>query len=554
MKAEIDGCGPSGPAMDDWWDVIVVGTGLGGATIGHRLAQAGHRVLFLEKGKESFPPLADPDIAEPEDPAERLDRAHWPDRVSVTVDSRPTEMFAPLGCGAGGSSQLYAATLERFERSDVESVAGLPHPTGGWPIRWADLQRYYGEAERLYRIVGTMDPLARDDGPALPPPPPASPVDAELMQNMAGIGLNPYRLHVGFAYLPGCGECGGKPCPMRCKSDSRLICVEPALASGRATLRSECEVLRIEADDTRAHGVTYRDADGGEISVRARMVVLAAGAYRSPALLLQSTSPAWPGGLANRTDQVGRHLMFHVNEWFAVWPKRRASQAGPRKTIGLRDFYTMDGVRLGSIQSTGLSASGYHVYRFLVDMVERSRLPKIRRLFPLLKIPAKIAAKLFGEATVFVMIVEDLGYPDNRVVLDPKAPGRIRVLYTVRDELRERSRMARKLIGKAFRGLRPFPFNFDLQLNYGHACGTCRAGTDPATSVVDGDCKAHDVDNLYIVDSAFMPTSGGTNLGLTIIANALRVGDIISTRLRAAGVVAAEVQDAAMVAATTLGV
>ena len=554
MKAELGALGPVATVQDDWWDVIVVGTGLGGATIGHRLAQAGHRVLFLEKGKESFPPLAAPDDAEPEDPAERLDRAHWPDRVSVTVDGRPTEMFAPLGCGAGGSSQLYAATLERFERSDVESVDGLPHPTGGWPIRWADLQHYYGEAERLYRIVGTMDPLAQDDGPALPPPPPASPVDAELMRNMAGIGLNPYRLHVGFAYLPGCGECGGKPCPMRCKSDSRLICVEPALAGGRATLRSECEVLRIDADAVRAHGVTYRGADGAERSVRARMVVLAAGAYRSPALLLQSTSPAWPTGLTNRTDQVGRHLMFHVNEWFAVWPKRRASQAGPRKTIGLRDFYTRDGVRLGSIQSTGLSASGYHVYRFFVDMVERSRLPKIRRLFPLLKIPAKIAAKLFGEATVFVMIVEDLGYPENRVVLDPRAPGRIRVLYTVRDELRERSRIARKLIGKAFRGLRPFPFNFDLQLNYGHACGTCRAGTDPATSVVDGDCKAHDVDNLYIVDSAFMPTSGGTNLGLTIIANALRVGDIISTRLRAAGVVAAEVQDAAMIAATTLGV
>lgn len=553
MKAEIDAIGPAGAVHDEWWDVIVIGTGLGGATIGHRLAQAGHRVLFLEKGKGDFAAPEVPDAAEPEAAADRLNGALWPDRVSVTVDGRPTDMFAPLGCGAGGSSQLYAATLERFERSDVESVDGLPHPTGGWPIRWADLQRYYSQAERLYRIVGTMDPLAQDDGPVLPLPPPPSRVDAELMQNMAGIGLNPYRLHVGFAYLPGCGECGGKPCPMRCKSDSRLICLEPALAGGSAALRTECEVLRIDADATRAHGVSYRGPDGDERSVRARMVVLAAGAYRSPALLLQSTSPSWPTGLANRTDQVGRHLMFHVNEWFAVWPKRRAAQDGPRKTIGLRDFYTRDGVRLGSIQSTGLSASGYHVYRFFVDMVERSRLPKIRRLFPLLKIPAKIAAKLFGEATVFVMIVEDLGYPENRVLLDEQKPGRIRVLYTVRDELRERSRAARKLIGKAFRGLRPFPFNFDLQLNYGHACGTCRAGTDPATSVVDGDCKAHGVDNLYIVDSSFMPTSGGTNLGLTIIANALRVGDVISTRLRAAGMVVAEVQESAAVAATIIG-
>ncbi|RZM34277.1 MAG: glucose-methanol-choline oxidoreductase, partial [Sphingomonas sp.] len=144
-----------------------------------------------------------------------------------------------------------------------------------------------------------------------------------------------------------------------------------------------------------------------------------------------------------------------------------------------------------------------------------------------------VAGRLFGEASIFVMIVEDFGYPDNRIVFDPGDPGRITVVYTVTDELRRRAREARRLTRRFLRGLRVVPLQTDVQLNFGHACGTCRAGHDPATSVLDGNCKVHDLDNLYVVDASFMPSSGGTNPGLTVIANALRVAEVIDARLGA---------------------
>lgn len=510
------------------WDVVVIGTGLGGATFGHAMSQAGYSVLFLEKGQEDIgrsQSVAEEII----DPTERLAAAHWPERMEANVDGRSSAIFPALGCGAGGSSLLYAAALERFARSDVETVPGLPHPTGGWPIAWSTMGDYYAEAERLYRVAGTVDPL-NGEGGALRVPPPASEVDRELMRSFEGAGLHPYRLHVGIGYKPGCMECGGRTCPSRCKSDARLICIEPAVRKHGATLLSECEVVGIDADRDTVTGVRYR-RDGKDYQVRGRIVALAAGAYRSPALLLDSQSTDWPDGLANGSGQVGRNLMFHANEWFAVWPRRRRSAIGPRKTIGIRDLYSRDGVRLGSIQSTGLTAYADNIHAFLRNWFDMGPLRKMRFLRPALWIVARIAQRVMGQATIFVMIVEDLGYPVNRVVRDPADAGRIVVDYTVRDELRTRARMARGLIRKAFRGLRVMPLQADVQLNFGHACGTCRAGVDPQTSVIGGDCKAHELDNLYVVDASFMPSSGGTNPGLTVIANALRVAEIVRRRL-----------------------
>jgi choline dehydrogenase-like flavoprotein len=223
-----------------------------------------------------------------------------------------------------------------------------------WPIEWQELCRYYAMAERLFRVAGTRDPLAKEPATLRLPPPPSG-VDAVLMCAFMDRGLHPYRLHVGIAYGPGCGECGGKVCPVRCKSDARVICLDPAVAQHGATLLCDAQVVRIDADATHATGVRYT-RQGRETVARGRIVILSAGAYRSPALLLRSTGPDWPMGLANRNDQVGRNLMFHANEWFALWSPHRAATTGPRKTIGLRDLYTHRGMRLGSIQSTGLSA------------------------------------------------------------------------------------------------------------------------------------------------------------------------------------------------------
>jgi len=522
--------GPT-PSGGGDWDVVVVGTGLGGATLGYALARAGHSVLFLEKGHADV--LRDAVGADQlENPVARMAAAHWPDRMAARIDGRGSTPFPALGCGAGGSSLLYAAALERFARDDVESLPGQSHPTGGWPIAWAEMCRYYATAERLYRVAGTPDPLASGEGEALLQPPAASEADRQLMDLFRRAGLNPYRLHVGLGYKPGCVECGGRVCPNRCKSDAALICLEPAIRRHGAMLLSDSEVVSIEADHRRATGVVYT-CRGASHRVRGRFVVLAAGAYRTPALLLRSRSLEWPDGLANGSDQVGRNLMFHANEWFAVWLRHRASTAGPRKTIGLRDLYRRDGMRLGSIQSTGLSAHAGNILTFLTGWCE-TRMPSwARTARPLLWVVSRVAQRVFGAATIFVMIVEDLGYPDNRVVLDPADPSRIVVEYEVREELRARASAARRLIRSTLRGLRVMPLQADVQLNLGHACGTCRAGDDPSSSVIDGSCKAHELDNLYIADASFMPTSGGTNPGLTIIANALRVADRIGKRLEA---------------------
>lgn len=516
---------------DGAWDAIVIGTGLGGATIGHRLAMAGHRVLFLEQGRRD--PAATGGMGDDggDDPVRRLAAGHWPDRMTAQIDGRPSHPYPAAGCGAGGSSLLYAAALERFARHDVAD----------WPVGWDEWQRHYAAAERLFRVAGTPDPLASqagEDVPALLPVPPAAAVDAVLMRALAGCGLHPYRLHVGVAYRPGCGECGGRPCPARCKSDARLICLEPALARG-ATLLCDATVVRLDADERRVTAVRYR-RHGREHRASARIVILAAGAYRSPALLLASTGPAWPDGLANRSGQVGRNLMFHANEWFALWPPRRADATGPRKTIGLRDLYMHKGVRLGSIQSTGLSAHAGNIETYLAGWFETGRWRRVPFRRALIFGLARVAQRVLGAATIFVMIVEDRPYADNRVLLDADDPSRIVVRYRIRDELRRRTSLARRLIRRAMPGLRVMPLQQDVQLNLGHPCGTCRMGRDAATSVLDADCRAHAVDNLYVVDASFMPSSGGANPGLTVIANALRVAQVVERRLAPAALVPAD--------------
>jgi choline dehydrogenase-like flavoprotein len=521
VDADLHGEGP--------WDAVVIGTGMGGAAAGHRLTQAGLRVLFLEKGEAALAPGLDAGMVD--DPDLRRRAGHWPDRVRLELDGSGSDVLLPLGMGVGGSTTLYAAALERFERSDIEDAPELPHPTGGWPVPWIRWLRYYAEAERYLRVRTDPDPSRAGDAVLLGLPP-ASEVDQEFADILRGNGLHPYRLHVGIGYRPGCTECGGHRCLHRCKSDARTIFIEPALASGRAELRAGCDVLRLDADGERVRRVVYRRGDRKE-TVSARIIVLAAGAYGSPAILLRSANDWWPTGLANEADLVGRNLMFHANEWLAVWPTAKRSTAGPRKTIGLRDHYAKGGLRLGAVQSTGLSAGFGNICAFLKARLELSRLRRVPGLEKLLKVGALVAVRLFGNASIFVMLVEDFGMPENRVSLDPYDPARITLHYTVPADLRRRARLARSLLKRSFRGARALSLQGDVQLNLGHACGTCRFGSDPDTSVLDPDCRAHGVDNLYVVDASFMPSSGGANPALTIAANALRVGDAIAARLRA---------------------
>lgn len=521
-----------GPVTDEEgaWDVVIVGAGMGGGALGHALASKGWHVLFLERGRGTTD-LVD-ESGELEDAGERLRFGRWPDRARMVIDGRTSERFVALGCGVGGSTPFYGGALERFARADLEPEDA--HPAGAWPIGYDELAPFYAEAEAALGVRGTRDPLGDRDAPALPRGPAPSPADATLFGDFARAGLHPYRLHVGIAYRPGCRECIGRVCPTGCKSDAANRLVGPALDGGRARLRSGCEVLRIESDGSRATAIVFRQ-DGVLARVSAPVIVLAAGALRTPALLLASAGPHAPAGLANSSGQVGRNLMFHASEWLAIWPSRKAEAAGPRKTIALRDFYRWGGMRLGSLQSVGLPAGYGNILVFLYDWFDRSRWRAARWLRPLLRLPAKIAARLFGSAMMFALIVEDLPYPDNRVELDPAEPGRIVVHYRLRQELRDRIAAGRRAISKAMPN-RLFWLRREPMLDDGHPSGTCRFGGDPATSVLDRDCRAHDLDNLYVVDGSFMPSSAGTNPSLTIAANALRVAAAIDARLRSAPV------------------
>ena len=512
-----------------YWDVIVIGTGMGGGMLGHSVASQGKKVLFLEKGLAALS-LSGEIIGSADNAGVKLHNGEWPHRVRTVIDGVATDAFLAAGCGVGGSTQLYAASLERFARRDFETVADMVHPTGGWPVRFDDFAPYYARAEKHLRVRGTRDPIGDVVAPDLLAPAPASDVDNVLLRDFEAAGLRPYRLPVGIAYRDGCRECLGRACPAECKSDTKWLCVNPAVGSMGAELRAECEVIKIEANTEKVTGVIYQHGDQ-LFRVRGRTVALAAGAYNSSVLLLRSATGAHPDGLANSSGLVGRNLMFHSSDWLAVWPSAKASAEGPRKTISSRYFYDLGGLRMGTLQSTGLYAGYGNILIYLYTMFDRSIFRRLKFARPLLRIPAKIAAYIYGSASIFALLVEDLPSAANRIRLKSDKSGEYEIIYNLPDELRARIATARKAISAKLGGQKLIWLYSNANMNFGHPCGTCRFGDNASDSVLDPSCRAHDLENLYVVDASFMPTSAGSNPSLTIAANALRVADILVKRL-----------------------
>jgi choline dehydrogenase-like flavoprotein len=524
------------------WDVIVIGTGMGGSTAGYELARRGRRVLFLEKGKmlhgetEDFgelPPGADDAVIEA-----RLRVGRWPVPLQGKTTFGETAFIAPLGCGTGGSTSLYGAQLERFTSADFEPKAhfrdvrdaNLPER---WPLAYDDLVPYYRLAEALYRVRGTQDPLNPDPKALLRDPPPMSPRDQVFYDSFRALGLHPYRSHVGFDYSLGCRECLDL-CLRGCKSDAAAVCLMPALTSHGARILPECEVLELVADRSRVNAVRAR-WKGEEITVSAKVIVLAAGSWMTPVLLLNSQSPAWPDGLANRSRQVGRNLMLHTSDFLAIDPRTSYPDNGPSRTLALNDFYVDDGAKLGTLQSLGLPGvlNAPFILSYLASVEEKS--PRWWRKFahPFLPLVAQAMPRLLRRASMFVTIVEDLPYQDNRVYPDTTALTGMRFAYRYTPELRKRNLRLRKRLADTLSPKHRVHVvtGGHNNINYGHVCGTCRFGEDGATSVLDVSNRAHDLDNLYVVDASFFPSSGGTNPSLTVAANALRVGRIVDERL-----------------------
>ncbi|QHQ34083.1 GMC oxidoreductase [Algicella marina] len=511
------------------WDVIVIGTGIGGGTLGRRLAEAGRSVLFLEFGQAGYRREQQGLDSELGDRTARELRGYWPVPMRARIDGRESTFYSPTGAGVGGSSVFYAASLERPEPHDLDDSPERPHPTGGWPVSYADFAPYLTEAERMYHVCGTPDPLGSDTADGICEPPDMTTGDVAMLKGLEASGLHPYRVHMGLKYLRDCQECIGFKCPRSCKMDGRSAGVEPALATGRASLLTGCRVRRLEHADGRVQAVVA-DVAGGEMRFHADEFVLAAGALSSPRVLLASKSEEATEGLGNSAGLVGRGLMFHLNEMIALWPKRGTEFAGPTKALALRDFYYREGARFGSFQAMGVDATYGSIVHFLNGMFDRSFLRRFRTLREFTRIPAAIAAKLFGDAKIFTGILEDLPYPENRVLLSAENPDEIIVEYNLARELLERRRKFRRAIRKGLKGHRFFFLGFGPELNFGHPCGTLPFGAQQANSVLDMECRVHGVANLTVADASFMPTSTGVNPSLTIAANALRVADCMLAR------------------------
>ncbi len=513
------------------WDYLVIGTGIGGATLGHAVAKAGMKVLFLEKGRA---PSLHIDTLQGEYPelhfrhAEAASARHAPllARAGRCYDEIQDgeRSFVPLiGCGVGGSSALYGMAMERFFPADFEPRQHFPHAAtsslpDAWPVRYEDYAPYYRRAEQLYRVRGSRDPLRPADS-ELPPPPPLSPRSIELVAHFQGQGLHPYQLPMACESVRGCECCQGYLCAHECKNDAGRICLEPAVHEYGATLLDECEVIHLEATPDMVVGVVCRWRER-TLTLHANQIILAAGALMTPAILLRSASNHWPQGLANASGLVGRNLMRHCIDLYLVFTRKNGENRF--KEVGLSDFYQSDGGKLGTVQSFGSLPPAAILAATMAKDV-RDATPWASPLFTLARpLLHHLLPQLFKRGVLLAAIMEDLPYPDNRVLRGP----RLKIEYKTHPDDLARLQSFRAQLSTA---LKPYRFlalrQAEKNSMLAHVCGTCRFGEDPATSVLDLNNRAHGLSNLYVVDSSFFPSSGGTNPALTIAANALRVAD-----------------------------
>ncbi|USG61317.1 GMC family oxidoreductase [Sneathiella marina] len=522
------------------WDVIVIGTGMGGGTIGHQLAQSGMRVLFLEMGEALKPEAVqstsffnkirkqfDDDLKA----TELKNAGRLNEKITVAKDGSTFKRYLPLGSGPGGSTAIYGAALERMKRIDFEcsiknfdsEKTNIPQK---WPLDFDEFCQYYTRAEIMYRVKGTRDPLDADDIGELPPPPLACKRDEALLKTWVDKGLHPYKMHVGIGYIEGCNECLGKVCARNCKSDALTDALTPAIQKYDAQLLTNCKVLKLNADKTSAQSVLALH-DGEERDLSAKIIVVSAGAIGSPGLLLNSSSEHWPNGLGNDNDQVGRNLMFHASDFFAVWPTKPSSLDGPKKTIALNDLYVHQDRKLGCFQSVGVNIEQGHIFQYFTEKLQRWNWPLKNISLQLMRVPAYFASFFLRNAAIFASIIEDYPYEFNRVKLETSSKFGVSIEYRSSAELKERTKLSRKAIMDLITPCKSLLLTGADNLNFGHSCGTCRMGVSEKNSVIDTSCKLHGMENIYVVDASFFPTSAGVNPSLTIAANAIRVADLI---------------------------
>lgn len=518
---------------DNYYDIIVIGTGPGGASLAHRLAATGKKILILERG-DYLPRSMD----------------NWnPHKVFVEGIYQATDTWhdqhgKPFHPGlhyyVGGNSKVYGAALFRLRERDFDEVLHVDGVSPAWPLKYEVFKPYYAQAERLFHVHGERgeDPNEPDSIEPYPFPAVAhEPRIQALSDSFANDGLHPFHLPLGVLLDEKDGKTtpaspcfrnpyfDGFPSPLNGKADAQVMCIDPMLAAhDNVTLLTNAYVSQLDTDAAgRRVSAVQVERRGARETYSADIVVVACGALSSALLLLRSANEKHPNGLANGSDQLGRNYIRH-NQSILMAILHEPNETVFQKTLALSDFYFGANdweYPLGLMQMCAVTHA---------DQIRGETLPSWLEWLP--EMPFEKIAK---HSMSFWLSSEDLPRPENRI----HYAGKRVVLDLTENNIEAHDRLKKKLEQlMEHNGAHPHLWQRKLYFGKGipiggtaHQAGTARFGTDPQTSVLDLTCKAHEVDNLYVTDASFFPSIGAVNPTLTIIANALRVADIIKKRL-----------------------
>ena len=497
-------------------DVVIIGSGMGGGTLAWALKDTGLDVLIVERGR--FLPR------EPEN--------SQPDHVFVKkryvtskpwYDAKTGKPFQPgVYYWVGGNTKMYGACLPRFRRSDFEEVSHQEGVSPAWPFSYDDLEPFYGQAEQLFQVHGSVDedPTEPPHSTDYPYPPLSHEPAVESFANMLYLqGLHPFHMACAMQ-LPSAAEriadttADGSPSATGNKGDAENRAVRPALESPTVRMLLGAYVRRLQTSAD-GHTVTAAEAQLGDptIRIQAKTFVVCGGAVNSAALLLRSVSDQHPNGLGNSSGRVGRNYMVHNSTFFMAVDPRRRNDTAWQKTLGLNDWYEAGPdtpYPLGNLQMLG-----------------KLRAPMVKAARPWAPI---WALKMVTDRSLdMYLTTEDLARSDNRVSVDGD---QIMINWTPNNLTPHQ-----ELVKRVSRVTRKAGYPIVLTERMGiatnsHMCGTVVAGTDPSASVLNSDCRSHDVSNLFVVDGGFFPSSAALNPALTIAANALRVAPTIYASTR----------------------
>jgi choline dehydrogenase-like flavoprotein len=493
-------------------DIVIIGSGVGGATMAAGLAASGADILILEAGDHL------PDRPENRDPRAIFQRGffrpkeNWYDETGSAFN--PGNYY-----NVGGNSKFYGAVLTRYRSEDFEEMQHLEGVSPAWPFPYEELEPWYGKAEALFQVRGKLgedptEPL-HSTPYDFPPVPDEAPI-AVLRQRLAAAGVHPSTLPLGVdidTWLShGKTPWDAHPDSFSGKMDAETTALASALKYENVRLQTKSRVTRLEtAPDGKAVAAVHYEKAGKSYVVKPKLVVLSAGAVQSAVLLLRSTDDANPAGLANRSDQVGRNFMNHNLSAVIGFDPRFRNDSVYQKTFGFNDFYLSDGkggAPLGNVQLLG-RISG----------------PVLKSDLKL--VPEWILDRFCAHTVDFLAMSEDVPKPDSRVRVDGD-----RIIL---EWIRSNWPAHQKLVAQIKSVLRAAGFPLVLSKAFdrktpSHQCGTVRMGDDPVKAPLDIYCRAYEHPNLFVVDAAFLPTSAAVNPALTIAAQALRVADHIALK------------------------